>query len=263
MKNSLITPRKDLKKVIIIIPTYNESQCISQTLDELETVFQKLKYYDMSILIYDSNSPDGTSEIVKSYQKKYSNIHLICEPYKTGLGSAYIKALKYACTALHSDIVFEYDADGSHRPEYLPHMLNFFHQGADVVTGSRFVKGGKIPKEWQYHRKILSILGNRIARFFLSNRIKDYTTGYRGIRTQVLNRINLDTLLSKSYAYKIHLMWELYLSGAQIIEYPIHFVDRVNGQSKFPRDNAVESLKVVMRLRYLRIRKIFGQYLKN
>ena len=105
-------------------------------------------------------SDDRTEDVhVQLYdfeiQKQYSNIHLLVEAEKTGLGGAYIKAMQYCSTNLGADIVFEFDSDGSHQPTYIPEMLAHFHQGADVVMGSRYVPGGSIPRNWAWNRKLL------------------------------------------------------------------------------------------------------------
>lgn len=249
-----------MKKAIVIIPTYNEKDNIAVMLEKLQSVFQEIIHFDMHILVYDSNSPDGTADIVKRYQNQYSNIILQIEEKKSGLGNAYIQAMKYACDTLQADIVFEFDADGSHNPAYLPAMMDCFTQGADVVMGSRYVKGGSIPKDWAFHRKFLSVLGNIAAKTVLSFKIKDYTTGFRGTRTAFLKKINLDQLKSKNYAYKIHLMWLLYLLGANIVEFPIHFIDRQKGYSKVPKNNAIESLMLIF---YLRVSRASKYILKN
>lgn len=247
-----------LEKVIIIIPTYNEAKNIARILDRLQAVFQQIKQYEMGVLVYDSNSPDGTADIVKSYQEKYANIYLQTEEKKSGLGNAYIQGMKYAYQTLGADIVFEFDADGSHDPKYLPAMMDALMNGADVVLGSRYVSGGSIPKNWALHRKLLSVLGNVLAKIVLSFKIKDYTTGFRGTRTTLLKAIDLDNLKSKSYAYKIHLMWLLHLHGAKIIEYPIDFVDRQEGYSKLPKNNMIESLGLIFYLRF----QLLKQYMK-
>ncbi|MCX7121320.1 MAG: polyprenol monophosphomannose synthase [Gammaproteobacteria bacterium] len=239
-----------MEKVIIIIPTYNEIKNISVILDELKVVFSKIKNYDMGVLIFDSNSPDKTADIVLAYQKNAPNIYLQSEEKKSGLGSAYKKAMQYACDVLKADIVFEFDADGSHRPDYLFSMMEAFTQGADVVTGSRYVKGGSIPKDWALNRKLLSVFGNWAARIILNFKIKDYTTGFRGTRVSALKKINLATIKSTGYAYKIHLMRLLYLSKAIIVELPIAFVDRTEGVSKLPKNNVAESLLLLFYLRF-------------
>lgn len=248
-----------MQKVVIIIPTYNERNNIGPLLDQLQAVFQQIPNYDMNVLVYDSNSPDKTADIVKSYQQQYSNIYLQTEEKKSGLGNAYVQAMKYAKNALNADIVFEFDADGSHRPDYLPAMMNEFSKGADVVLGSRYVKDGAIPADWALHRKLLSIWGNLAAKIVLTFKIKDFTTGFRGTRTQFLKQINLNALRSKGYAYKIELLWRLYLLHANIVEFPIQFVDRKVGYSKLPKNNMIESLGLIFYLRWERIRSSIWQ----
>jgi dolichol-phosphate mannosyltransferase len=248
------------EKVIIIIPTYNEAAVIAATINQLEEVFTTIDpaIYSMHILVYDSNSPDGTGETVKQLAQQYSNIHLLVEKHKSGLGAAYMQAMQYAIDELHADIVFEFDADGSHQPHYIKDMLREFAQGADVVVGSRYVPGGKIPADWSVDRKILSYSGNIISRLFLTWKYKDFTSGFRGTRAHLLKQINLNKLLSKNYAYKIHLFWLLHKLHAKIVEYPIEFVDRKKGYSKFPKNNIFESLKVVILLRLAEFRKFIS-----
>lgn len=245
------------EKVIIIIPTYNEAKTIGQTITELEKTFTTIDVakYEMHILIFDSNSPDRTAKIVKQLQSQYQNLHLATEKQKSGLGSAYIKAITYAIDELDADIIFEFDADGSHQPKYLTLMMNEFTKGADVVVGSRYIKGGRIPKNWSLDRKILSYGGNLIARLFLTRKYKDFTSGFRGTRTSFLKKIPYQKLFSKNYAYKLHLFWMLHKAKARIVEYPIEFIDRKIGYSKFPKNNVYESLKVVILLRFFELKR--------
>lgn len=236
-------------KIVIIIPTYNEEGHIKNTLSLLQTMISEVPEHEFQILIFDSNSTDDTVSIIKTLQTQFDNILLIGEEKKSGLGSAYIKAMQYVIDHLDADIVFEFDADGSHQPQYIPVMLNEFAKGADVVMGSRYVPGGKVDAEWAWHRHLISRLGNWVARFFLTWKYKDLTTGYRGTRVSYLKKVPLTKLLSKNYAYKIHLFWELYRLGATISEVPITFIDRQHGVSKFPRNNILDSLRVVITLR--------------
>ncbi|MGD9108608.1 MAG: glycosyltransferase family 2 protein [Gammaproteobacteria bacterium] len=245
------------EKVVIVIPTYNEANVIAQTIAELEKTFTTIDAakYEMHILIFDSNSPDKTAEIVKQLQSQHPNLHLVTEKQKSGLGSAYIKAITYAIDKLNADIVFEFDADGSHQPKYLKPMMDAFTKGADVVVGSRYVKDGAIPKDWSVDRKILSYGGNLIARLFLTRKYKDFTSGFRGTRTSFLKKIPYQKLLSKNYAYKLHLFWLLHKAKAKIVEYPIEFIERKIGYSKFPKNNVYESLKVVILLRFFELKR--------
>ncbi|MBU1926495.1 MAG: polyprenol monophosphomannose synthase [Gammaproteobacteria bacterium] len=242
---------------VLIIPTYNEEHSLASTVSDLEQVFQTIDRarYQISVLIFDSHSTDGTVDVIRSLQQQYANVYCLTEPQKTGLGAAYIQAMQFAMQEMHADIVFEFDADGSHQPKYIPEMLNIFFQGADVVVGSRYIPGGSIPKDWAWHRQCLSRCGNWIARFFLTWQYKDFTSGLRGTRTHWLKQVLLDRLLSKHYAYKIHLFFALHLAGAKIVEIPIAFIDRKHYRSKCPATNVFESLKIVLLLRWRRWRQ--------
>jgi len=119
-----------------------------------------------------------------------------------------------------------------------------------VVVGSRYVPGGSMPDDWGVNRKIVSYFGNLIARVvLLTFQYKDMTSGFRVSKTEFLKKIDLDNLLSKQYAYKIHLYFALHKLKANIVEYPIEFIDRAKGKSKFPKNNVIDSLKVVFTLR--------------
>ncbi len=241
-----------MKKVVVIIPTYNEKENIGLVLEDLEKTFSSCpKEYQMHILVVDDTSPDGTGAIVKAMSKKYPNIHLFVNATKEGLGAAYIKGMEYAASTLKADLVFEFDADGSHQPKYIPGMLGEISKGADVVVGSRYVPGGSMPADWGLNRKIVSFFGNLIARsVLLTFQYHDMTSGFRVTKTSFFKKVNLSNLLSKQYAYKIHLYYALHKAGAKIVEYPIDFVDRAKGKSKFPKNNVKDSLRVVFTLRY-------------
>ena len=237
-------------KIVIIIPTYNEKENIANTIEDLEKELERAKGHQVDILIFDSQSPDGTAKIVNKLTKKYQNLHLVEEKEKSGLGGAYIQGMRYAMDKMQAEVVFEYDADGSHLPKYVPGMIEVLDQGADVVVGSRYVPRGKMPDNWGIHRKLVSYLGNFIARAVLfTPQYRDMTSGFRGTKTKWLKKIDLDNLLSKQFAYKIHLYFALHKLGAKIVEYPIEFIDRSKGKSKFPRNNIKDSLRVVFTLR--------------
>jgi len=246
-------------KVIIIIPTYNEKVNIGNTIDGLQKAFKKIpSKHKMSILVIDDNSPDGTAGIVRKKGKKYGNVVLLPNKEKKGLGAAYIKAMKFAMDKLKADVVFEYDADGSHQPKYIPGMVETLATKADVVIGSRYVPGGSMPDDWGIDRKLVSYLGNFVARSVLWTwQYKDQTSGFRGSKTKYLRQVDLDNLLSKQFAYKIHLYYALHKLGAKIVEYPIDFIDRSKGKSKFPRNNIKDSLRVVFTLRFREHEKLF------
>jgi len=131
-------------------------------------------------------------------------------------------------------------------------------KGADVVVGSRYVPGGSMPDNWGINRKLISYFGNFIARSVLwAWQYKDMTSGFRVTKTEWLKQIDLDNLLSRQFAYKIHLYYALHRLGAKIVEFPIDFIDRSKGKSKFPRNNIIDSLRVVFTLRWRQNEKLF------
>src|SRR5215469_7456376 len=150
-------------RVVIIVPTFNERGNIGRLIDELQAVFVSLPH-DMQILIVDDNSPDGTIEVVSAHRKQYANLHAL-QGEKQGLGAAYVRGMRHALSVLRADAVFEMDADFSHRPADIPRLLGALEGGADFVIGSRYVRGGTIPRQWSFHRRLNSRLGNIVARY--------------------------------------------------------------------------------------------------
>lgn len=244
------------EKVIIIIPTYNEADVIEETLCAICEIRSQIHDFDIHVLVFDSASVDATQSIVTRLQNESSWIHLQTEPKKSGLGSAYMQAMHYALTDLMADIIIEFDADLSHQPKYIAPMLEKI-KNHDVVLGSRYVKHGSIPKDWGWQRKLISTLGNYIARFVLTSQYKDFTSGFRITRRAVLQKALSNHFFSSQYAYKLQLLWLLHKHEASIYEYPIVFIDRVKGQSKLPANSIVDSLYVLLLLRLQDLKRIF------
>lgn len=250
-------------KIVVIIPTYNECTTIGALIDALQEVFRRITRHALSILVVDSNSPDSTAVLVKEKMRRYQNVHLLEQPEKRGLGSAYVLGMRYAIDAFSADAFIEFDADFQHNPNDVPRLIAEFENGYDYVIGSRYVPGGSVPKEWAFHRKLLSAWGNRFVCFMLNLPIHDATSGLK--LTRVLpfaKRLPLEERLlhSRFIAYKIHLLYRMYECGARIKEIPIAFDNREKGDSKSSLRDIVESLKVVWRIRRGR-RKIY--YLAN
>ncbi|RLI96168.1 MAG: polyprenol monophosphomannose synthase [Candidatus Altiarchaeales archaeon] len=218
------------KKVVIIIPTYNESENIGDLLNLIEGTTENIKDYDISILIVDDNSPDGTSAIVKNLNK--NNIFLLKRNSKRGLGSAYIDGFEYAINNLNAEIIFEMDGDFSHNPEDIEKFLREIENGYDLVIGSRYIEGGSIAG-LELHRRIISILGNLIARIVLKLNVRDCSSGYRAIKTSILRRIDLDKINVKGYAFQVFLLYLIMKMNVNIKEIPIVFYKRRAGKSKF------------------------------
>jgi dolichol-phosphate mannosyltransferase len=245
-----------IEKVVIIIPTYNESLVIEETITKIFHMTAGIPSMDIHVLVFDSASTDNTQQIITTLQTTYKNLHLKTEAKKSGLGSAYLQAMRHALNELAADIVMEFDADLSHQPQYIAPILAKL-SACDVVVGSRYVSGGTIPKEWGWHRKLLSVLGNYVARALLTRKYKDFTSGFRATRKSALEKVLPKKFLSNHYAYKLELLWLLHKSKARICEYPIEFVDRQKGQSKLPTNSILDSLTVVSILRFNELKVYF------
>ncbi|HUV42571.1 MAG TPA: glycosyltransferase [Patescibacteria group bacterium] len=240
-------------KIVVIIPTYNEKENIAKMIEVLEKeVFPKIKKYEMSILVVDDHSPDGTAEVVKEKMKKYKNVELSLGK-KEGLGAAYIRGMKQAMEKMEAVAVIEFDADFQHDPQYIIDLVKKFDQGYDHVIGSRFIKGGLIPKEWGLFRKILTTFGglfSRIVLFFPKiNIVKDTTTGLKLTRTRgVLDQIDFSRL-SSGFFYKTQILYQLVQNKAKIVEIPLRFKVREIGRSKLSSKDVIVTLISVILLR--------------
>jgi len=240
-------------RVSMIIPTYNESLNIKKLLDYIYDKNHVKEYekrnIQMNVLVVDDNSPDGTSEIVKQYQKVNSLVHLLIRQNKEGLGAAYIHGMNHALATLKPHILFEMDADLSHNPKYIIPMIDKIRTGADFVIGSRYIKGGSIPSNWGFSRKLISGSANFYARLTLGLRnVHDCTGGFRAMRASLLRRIDLNHLNIKGYVFQISLLNEVVLHKGIIRETPIAFEDRTNGSSKMRLNDILELGLVVLRM---------------
>lgn len=226
-------------RVVLIIPTFNERGNIGRLIDELERVFVSLPH-EMHILVVDDNSPDGTIDVVREKQSTWNNLHVI-QGRRQGLGAAYIRGMRYALDTLQASVVFEMDADFSHKPSDVPRLLATLCGGADFVIGSRYVPGGSLPAEWGLHRRLNSRLGNIVARYVAGlYQVRDCTAGFRAIRADVLRRIYLERFRVQGYAFQIALLHAAKVRGARIVELPVDFVERTVGESKLGIKDIVE-----------------------
>jgi dolichol-phosphate mannosyltransferase len=237
-------------KIVVISPTYNERINVTKLIPLLiEEIFPKIKNHDMHLLIVDDDSPDGTSEVVREFMKKWKNIELL-NGTKNGLGAAYVKGMHYAMDNMKADAVMEFDADFQHDPQDIPKLVKAMDEGADYVIGSRYVPGGTIPKEWGIHRKVISRFGGLFAQIVLLHRnVHDMTSGFKLTRSSFLKNVDLDHLYSKYYAYKMHILHDVLRQGAKVTEVPIIFYERKEGSSKITRKDLFDSFWVVIRLR--------------
>jgi dolichol-phosphate mannosyltransferase len=219
------------RKLVVVIPTYNERENIALLVPAIERELCRLPY-ESHILVVDDNSPDGTAQEVRALAAVYPRVCLDTGP-RLGLGAAYLRGLRYALENLHADIVIQMDADFSHKAEDIPSLLASLEKGNDVVIGSRYVSGGSIEGDWSPFRKWQSAAANLLVRFVCGMRdVRDCTAGFRAIRGDVLRRMDVGRLTAQGYSFQIQLLHEAFQQGATICEVPTQFADRVRGETK-------------------------------
>jgi len=225
-------------QVLVVIPTYNESENIERVLRRVHVALP-----DATMLVVDDGSPDGTGDIAEKVGTEIGNIELLRRTEKSGLGSAYRAGFRWGLD--HGfDVCVEMDADLSHDPDALPGLVAPLGKGFELVIGSRYVPGGSIPN-WAWHRRLLSRGGNVYASALLGLGVTDSTAGFRAYSASVLNRIALDDIRAEGYGFQIEMTYQAKRAGAPIVEVPIRFVDRIEGESKMSMFIVVEALGLV------------------
>lgn len=232
-------------KVFIVIPTYNEKENIEKLIQE---IFY-LEIDNLSILVVDDNSPDGTADIVTRLMKNYQKLFLIKRAGKLGLGSAYREGFTFALKE-GADFIFEMDADFSHQPKYIPKILLELKDN-DLVIGSRYVKGGGVDN-WPWWRQVLSQLANIYVQFVLGLKVKDATAGFRGYRQEVFQKINIKNIISDGYSFQVELVYLINKANLKIKEIPIVFPDRKLGQSKIGHEEIFKAIITILKLKFKR-----------
>ncbi|MDB4957019.1 MAG: Dolichyl-phosphate beta-D-mannosyltransferase [Myxococcales bacterium] len=232
-----------MAKALIVVPTYNEHENVGGIAERLLAALPKGE-----VLFVDDNSPDGTGALLDQMAAKDGRIHVMHRAGKLGLGTAYIEGFHWGL-ARGYEFLFEMDADGSHDPKYLPTMLGLAETGADVVVGSRYVKGGGT-ENWGIDRQLLSRGAGLYARTILGISVRDVTAGFICWRRAALEAIDLSTIGSNGYSFQIEMKYRAIKKGLRLVETPIVFVDRRVGQSKMSRAIMVEALVKVWALRF-------------
>ena len=226
---------------LVVIPTYNERENIPLLLPRV------LEYPELSVLVVDDGSPDGTGDLVAATLESNERVHLLRRAGKQGLGTAYVAGFRYALER-GADYVFEMDADFSHDPRYLPDLLHAAETAYDLVIGSRYVPGGGTT-DWGLVRQIISRGGNVYARLLLGLPLSDMTGGYRCYRRTALEAIDLDHIRSNGYSFQIEMAYRVHQAGLRVGEVPIVFPDRRVGASKMSKNIVWEALANVLKLR--------------
>ena len=225
--------------VLVIIPTYNESESLPVVLERLRRAVP-----EAHVLVADDNSPDGTGALADALAAQDDHVHVLYRAGKEGLGKAYLAGFAWGLERGY-DVIVEMDADGSHRPEELPRLLAQIPH-ADVVLGSRWVPGGSVVN-WPASRRVLSQGGSLYTRLALGIPTRDATGGYRAYRASALRALDLDTVESNGYCFQIDLLWRALQRGLVVREVPITFVEREAGTSKMSGRIVREALVNVAR----------------
>jgi dolichol-phosphate mannosyltransferase len=251
-------PTKKKKKLLIIVPTYNEAGNIKPLINELQKVEELVAGWQFELLIVDDNSPDGTGKIIKNLQKKHQNLQLL-EGKRKGLGAAYIRGFKYGLANGSYDAFIMMDADFSHDPQMIPTLVEALNQGADYVIGSRYTAGGLVADNWSLARGINSWAANVFAGLFVGTPgITDATAGFKAIRRSALEQIDLSQLKARGYVFQVDLLHQFSRRGFTIREVPITFTARKHGKSKLRVRDILEFLYVGYQLNpNSRARRIF------
>lgn len=232
-------------KTVIIIPTYNEIDNIEKMLD---TVFST--YPNVSILIIEDGSPDGTAEVVKRLQQNNEKLFMIQRTGKLGLGTAYVTGFKWALER-DFEYVFEMDCDFSHDPKHLPELLKAA-QTNDLVIGSRYVDGIRIIN-WPFKRLLLSYLAGIYIRIVTGIPILDATGGFKCFTRKALQALDLNNIISNGYIFQLELNYKVWSKGLSVKEVPIVFYEREHGVSKMGGGIIFEALFAVLKLRWLKL----------
>lgn len=242
-----------MSDALVIIPTYNEIENISNIIDAVMALST-----GFDVLIIDDGSPDGTAAEVRRKQSEYpGRVYLEERTGKLGLGTAYIHGFKWAL-ARNYEYVTEMDADFSHDPKDLPRLYDACKNGADVAIGSRYISGVNVVN-WSMGRVLMSYYASAYVRIVTGMNVRDTTAGFVCYRRKVLETLKLDEIEFKGYAFQIEMKFKSYKHGFKIAEVPIIFVNRVLGTSKMSSGIFGEAVFGVIKLK---IKSWFTKYPK-
>lgn len=220
-------------RILVIIPTYNEVENLPRLIPAV------LAAAPVEVLVADDNSPDGTGALADEMSAADRRVHVMHRTAKDGLGAAYLAGFAWALDR-GFDVVVEMDADGSHRPQDLPLLLDAL-QDADLVLGSRYVRGGSVVN-WPKSRELLSRGGNTYVRIMMRVPLRDATGGFRAFRAETLREIGLDSVESQGYIFQVDMAQRAVSLGLRVREVPITFVEREYGTSKMSQRIVAEAM---------------------
>ena len=228
-----------MNKILIFTATYNEVKNVDKLITKL-----KDNCAEADILIIDDNSPDGTGKLLEKKMLTDDKLKVIVRAGKLGLDTAHKFAYNYAISNNY-DCLITMDADLSHNPSEIPNFLKFINNN-DFVLGSRYMKGGK--NNLNLFRFILSYLGNKFIKIVLNIRCTEYTSSFRAFNLKRMNKFNLNIVTSKGYSFFMETIYQINHLGYNIVEIPIIFENRLQGESKIPKSELIRTLLNVIRL---------------
>ena len=235
-------------KTIVVIPTYDERDNVRKMADAVLSPPSHPPTFSPShleLLFVDDNSPDGTGAVIEEMMKSEPRIHCLHREKKEGLGRAYVAGFAKAIE-LGAERIVQMDCDFSHDPKDLPRMIA---EDADLVIGSRYVKGGGTPG-WPFKRRLISRAGGIFIRTVTGMPLRDPTGGFKCWKAETLKKIDFETVGSKGYSFQLEMNHRTWKAGCAIREIPIQFTDRVAGYSKITAGIATESIKIALKLRF-------------
>jgi dolichol-phosphate mannosyltransferase len=225
--------------ITVVLPTYNEAA----NLPVIVVALLDLPLNGLRIIVADDNSPDGTGGVAEELAARFGEgrMSVVHRPGKQGLGRAYVDGMTRAVRA-GAEFVVQMDSDLSHGPEYLSQMLGvLLSTDSDVVIGSRYVVGASVARDWSWHRKMLSSFANTYVRVLLRLGIRDVTAGFKLWRSSALQAIDVASLRSNGYSFQVEMNYRASKRGLKIMELPIHFAERTEGESKMSLRVQLES----------------------
>jgi dolichol-phosphate mannosyltransferase len=237
------------ERFLVVLPTYNESENLSQIVPVILSQDDRLE-----VLIVDDNSPDGTGKIADVLAGGIARVHVLHRASKEGLGRAYLAGFAWGL-ARGFDALFEMDADFSHDPRFLKDLIDALEAGGDLALGSRYKNGVNVIN-WPMSRLVLSSGANLYARLVTGLPLTDSTGGFKAFRRKVLEAIPFDRVRSNGYSFQIEMSYRAWKKGFRLVEVPIIFTDRVEGQSKMNKRIVREAIWMVW---WLRFASLFGK----
>jgi dolichol-phosphate mannosyltransferase len=236
-------------RVVVSLCAYNEHDNLAELIPEIRKIVPAA-----DIVVIDDNSPDGTADLIRDFAIRDPQVHLISRAGKLGLGTATIEALRFARDGGY-DWLLNLDADCSHPPRFIPSLLAATSQ-ADVVIGSRYVPGGKIP-DWPFHRRLMSWGVNTLAKMSLGLKTRDNSGAFRCYRMSKASQLVDARFLAKGYAFQEEVLYRLRRLGCTFVEVPITFEERKFGKTKINLKEIIAAMAVMGRLGLSRMIKIF------